>query len=59
MADEIDPSSVTPGAGALVVFIFLLLAGFFLFRSLRKQLHRVDFQEQPDPTDQTDPSKQV
>lgn len=58
-ADEIDPSTVTPGAEGLVVFIFLLVAGYLLFRSLRKQLRRVDFEEQPEPADQTDPSKQL
>jgi hypothetical protein len=47
-AEEIDPSKITPGAGGLLVFIFLLLAGAFLFRSLRKQLNRVDFEEQPE-----------
>ena len=47
---------MTPGAGGLVAFLFLLIAGFFLFRSLKKQLSRVDFEEapepQPTPTDQ-------
>lgn len=55
-ATEIDPSQMTPGAGGLVAFLFLLIAGFFLFRSLKKQLSRVDFEEapkpQPTPTDQ-------
>ena len=39
-AEEIDPTKVTPGAGGLVVFIALLVAGYFLYRSLRKQLNR-------------------
>ena len=29
-----------------MVFVFLLIAGIFLFRSLNKQLKRVDFDEQ-------------
>lgn len=40
-----DPNTVGPGTGALVVFVFLLVAGFFLMRSMRKQLKRVDFPE--------------
>ncbi len=40
-----DPSEVGPGLGALAVFVFLLIAGVFLIRSMRKQLRRVDFQE--------------
>lgn len=40
-----DLSSMTPGIGALVVFIFLIVAVLVLYRSLRKQLNRVDFPE--------------
>lgn len=48
-----DPSEVGPGMGALIVFIFLLVAGIFLMRSMRKQLKRVDFPEDlpAEPTD--------
>lgn len=42
-----DPDTVGPGMGALIVFIFLLVAGIFLIRSMRKQLKRVDFPEDP------------
>ena len=48
-----DPNTVGPGMGALVVFIFLLVAGFFLMRSMRKQLKRVDFPED-EPKDTTE-----
>lgn len=51
-AEEIDPTKITPGAGGLVVFIALLVAGFFLYRSLRKQLNRVDFVEEPEKPDE-------
>lgn len=44
-----DPSEVGPGMGALIVFIFLLVAGIFLFRSMKKQLKRVDFPEDAAP----------
>lgn len=45
---------MTPGAGALAVFIFLLVAGFLLYKSLRRQLNKVDFVEGPikTPSDQ-------
>ena len=38
----IDPSRVTPGLLGLVAFLFLIVAVAFLYRSLRKQLKRVD-----------------
>lgn len=42
---ELDPSRVTPGLLGFLTFVFLLICAFFLYRSLRKQLKRVDFNE--------------
>ncbi|MBK6763147.1 MAG: hypothetical protein IPG68_07640 [Micrococcales bacterium] len=50
-----DPSEVGPGLGALAVFVFLLIAGVFLMRSMRKQLRRVDFPEDAGPDDPDKP----
>lgn len=45
-ADELpDPSTVGPGTAAFVTFVFLVVAGILLFRSMRKQMSRVDFEE--------------
>jgi hypothetical protein len=38
----IDPSRVTPGLLALVSFVFLIIAIVLLYRSMRKQIARVD-----------------
>ncbi len=38
----IDPSRVTPGLLALVSFLFLIIAVVLLYRSMRKQISRVD-----------------
>lgn len=38
----IDPSRVTPGLLALICFIFLLIAIVLLYRSMRKQIAKVD-----------------
>jgi hypothetical protein len=38
----IDPSRVTPGMLALVSFIFLVVAIVLLYRSMRKQIAKVD-----------------
>ena len=38
----IDPSRVTPGLLALVSFVFLIIAIALLYRSMRKQIARVD-----------------
>jgi hypothetical protein len=38
----IDPSRVTPGLLALVSFLFLVVAVFLLYRSMRKQMSKVD-----------------
>lgn len=38
----IDPSRVTPGLLALMSFVFLIIAIVLLYRSMRKQIARVD-----------------
>lgn len=55
-ADPIDPTKITPGAGALVVFIFFIVVAIVMFRSLKKQLNRVDFQE---PAESSEDQKKV
>ena len=44
-AEDIDPNTVSPGALGFFTLLFLLVAAFILFRSLRKQLNKVDFDE--------------
>lgn len=43
----IDPSVVGPGMLGFVFFVFLLVATIFLWRSMNRQLKRVDFDEDP------------
>ena len=38
----IDPSRVTPGMLALISFVFLIIAIVLLYRSMRKQIAKVD-----------------
>ena len=38
----IDPSRVTPGMLALISFVFLVVAIVLLYRSMRKQIAKVD-----------------
>lgn len=38
----IDPSRVTPGLLALISFLFLVIATVLLYRSMRKQIAKVD-----------------
>jgi hypothetical protein len=38
----IDPSRVTPGLLALISFVFLVIAIVLLYRSMRKQIAKVD-----------------
>jgi hypothetical protein len=38
----IDPSRVTPGLLGLLSFIFLIVAVFLLWRSMRKQMKKID-----------------
>jgi len=47
----IDPSRVTPGMLALISFVFLVVAVVLLFRSMRKQLSKVDPNLPPGPGD--------
>lgn len=53
---EPDPSLVTPGALGLFITILLVVASVFLYRSLRTQLRRVDFEETPADTDAPQPT---
>lgn len=43
----IDPSKVTPGLLGFLSFLFLVVAGILLYLSLRNQLRKVDFVEEP------------
>lgn len=38
----IDPNRVTPGILGLLSFLFLLAAVFLLWRSMRKQMKKID-----------------
>ena len=38
----IDPSRITPGFLGLASFLFLVVAVFLLYRSMRKQMSKVD-----------------
>lgn len=54
----IDPATVGPGLIGLVIFVLLALATFLLWRSMNKQLRKVDFDEgrdepQPEPGTQS------
>jgi hypothetical protein len=44
-----DPADVKQGWIGFVVFIALAAAVVLLYLSLRKQLRKVDFEEEPDP----------
>lgn len=46
-APVIDPNRVTPGNWGLVIFIALLLVAVLLYFSMRKQLRKIDFPENP------------
>jgi hypothetical protein len=41
-APPIDPNRVTPGLLGLLSFIFLVAAVFLLWRSMRKQMKKID-----------------
>lgn len=41
----IDPSRVTPGLLGFASLLFLVIAGFFLARSMIKQVKKIDFDE--------------
>ncbi len=49
-----DPSTVGPGVAGFVTFIALIVAAIFLFKSLNKQIKRVDFPEDGNGSDSTD-----
>lgn len=43
----LDDSVVRPGWLGFAVFLAMLVAAYFLFRSMRHQLKKVDFEEEP------------
>jgi hypothetical protein len=45
------PADVRPGWGATVLVVGLIAATVLLWFSMRKQLRRIRFPEDPDPTD--------
>lgn len=44
-ARTIDPARVTPGLLGLASLLFLVIAGYFLARSMIKQFKKIDFDE--------------
>jgi len=46
-----EPSEVTPGWGAAVLVVGLIVATVLLWFSMRKQLGRIRFREEPDASD--------
>ncbi|MFI9270605.1 hypothetical protein ACIGXM_07830 [Kitasatospora sp. NPDC052896] len=46
----LDESKVTPGLLGFVVFAALGVATWFLVKSMNSQFKRIDFTEEPDPT---------
>jgi cell division septation protein DedD len=49
LVDSPDPADVKPGWLGFAVFIALAVAVALLWLSMRKQLRKVDFEEEPDP----------
>lgn len=47
-ARYVDPNSVGPGLIGFVLFVFLCVAVFLLWRSMNKQLTKIDFEEPGD-----------
>jgi hypothetical protein len=46
-----EPEDVTPGWGAAILVVGLIVATVLLWFSLRKQLGRIRFREEPDASD--------
>ena len=44
---ELTDAIVRPGWLGLLVFLALAVASYFLFRSMNRQLKKVDFEEEP------------
>jgi hypothetical protein len=53
-----DPADVKPGWLGFGLFLALAVATVLLWLSMRKQLKKVDFVEEPDPDPEPQPGKQ-
>jgi hypothetical protein len=51
VALDVDPSVVRPGWIALVVVVLLAVAMVFLFLSMRRQFHKINFKESEEPSE--------
>jgi hypothetical protein len=51
-----DPDDVTAGWAGFLVFIGLAIAVVVLWLSFRKQLKKIDFEEEPDEPGSSDPA---
>lgn len=51
---EPDPEIVTPGLIGLAMVLVLGVAVYFLYRSMKRQLKRVDFEESTGPVEGDD-----
>ncbi|MFI6930220.1 hypothetical protein [Streptomyces sp. NPDC050287] len=49
LAKEVDQDKVTPGVLGFIVFAAMALAVWALMKSMSRHMHKVDFQESPDP----------
>ena len=47
----IDPTRVTPGVLGFAALVFLAIAVFVIWKSMNKQLKRIDFDEDASTTD--------
>lgn len=52
LAEEAEGSEIGPGLLGFAIMIFLLAALFLLYRSMRKQIRRVDFDAEGETDEQ-------
>jgi len=58
-APAIDPDRVTPGVLGLLGLVFLVVAVYFLWRSMNRQLRKVDFDESGATASPAEPASEL
>ncbi|MFF3563428.1 hypothetical protein ACFYXS_25595 [Streptomyces sp. NPDC002574] len=52
---DLDENKVTPGLLGFIIFALIGLSLWWLMKNMNKQMHKIDFVEEPDPAADAEP----
>ncbi|WP_329186012.1 hypothetical protein [Actinacidiphila glaucinigra] len=57
-AQDLDENKVTPGLLGFVIFALIGFSLWWLMKNMNKQFKKIDFEEQPQRTEQSEPQSE-